>query len=224
MTKLMGVAVLVVSMVAAAQPLRNKAERARDRQDLRQDRRQLANDSKDLADVSALLTQFDGAVARNDAAAIAAIDGQFGGYLDREAREAQAEAVQANKEVREDKREVRSDRRELGQDVALNRRPGVVSDDTRDFARDRVNLADDRSDAARERNARNRLFAIRAEVTPLKGLADAASVARKRALYAEVVTLAKGDLARTKTEQREDRRELREDRRETREDRRDPIR
>lgn len=224
MKRIFGVLVVGAACVAWAQPVRNRVERANDRQDLRQDRRQLADDAKDLGDVAAYLAAFDLAVSKNDAVGIKAADAQFQAYLTREAVEANREVAQAQQEVREDRREVRSDRRELGQDLALRRRPGVVGDDARDLGRDKANLADDKGDAARERAARNRLFVIRAELGPLQGLVDAGANAKKRALYAEVVGLAKSDLRRTKVEQREDRRELREDRRETREDRRDPVR
>lgn len=220
MKTVLGLLVVGLAACAAAQPVRNRAERANDRQDLRQDKRQLVNDSKDLGDVNALLAQYDIALSRSDAMGIKAVDAQFQSYLAKEAVEANREVAQAQQEVREDKREVRGDRRELGNDLARGKRPGVVADDVRDLARDKANTADDRSDAARERNARNRLFLIRGELAPLQGLVDPGATARKRALYAEVVTLAKSDLARTRVEQGEDRRELREDRRETREDRR----
>jgi hypothetical protein len=211
---------LVVSSVAVAQPARNQVEKAKDRQDIRQNTRQIADDKRDLANVNTLLTQFDAAVARSDVAAIAAVDSQFQAYLVREGVEAQREVAQANQEVREGKREVRSEARELKRDVVQGR-PVAALDSAKDLVRDQGNLADDRSDAAKERAARNRLFAIRTELTPLQGLADPASTSKKRALYAETVQLAQRDLARTQVEQREDRRELREDRRETREDRRD---
>lgn len=217
MKKALGLLVVGLSACATAQPVRNRVERANDRQDLRQDKRQLVNDAKDLGDVNALLAQYDLALSRNDAMGIKAVDAQFQNYLAKEAVEANREVAQAQQEVRQDKREVRGDRRELGGDLARGKRAG---DDARDLARDKVNTVDDRSDAARERNARNRLFLIRGELAPLQGLVDPGATARKRALYAEVVTLAKSDLARTKVEQGEDRRELREDRRETREDRR----
>lgn len=217
MKKVLGLLVVGLSACATAQPVRNRVERANDRQDLRQDKRQLVNDAKDLGDVNALLAQYDLALSKNDAMGIKAVDAQFQNYLAKEAVEANREVAQAQQEVRQDKREVRGDRRELAGDLARGKRAG---DDARDLARDKVNTADDRSDAARERNARNRLFLIRGELAPLQGLVDPGATARKRALYAEVVTLAKSDLARTKIEQGEDRRELREDRRETREDRR----
>lgn len=217
MKKALGLLVVGLSACATAQPVRNRVERANDRQDLRQDKRQLVNDAKDLGDVNALLAQYDLALSRNDAMGIKAVDAQFQNYLAKEAVEANREVAQAQQEVRQDKREVRGDRRELGGDLARGKRAG---DDARDLARDKVNTVDDRSDAARERNARSRLFLIRGELAPLQGLVDPGATARKRALYAEVVTLAKSDLARTKIEQGEDRRELREDRRETREDRR----
>ncbi|MBL8939971.1 MAG: hypothetical protein JNM69_35795 [Archangium sp.] len=220
MKKVLGLLVVGLAACATAQPVRNRVERANDRQDLRQDRRQLVNDAKDLGDVNALLAQYDLALSKNDAVGIKAVDAQFQNYLAKEAVEANREAAQAQQEVRQDRREVRGDRRELGGDLARGKRPGVVADDARDLGRDKVNTMDDRSDAARERNARNRLFLIRGELAPLQGLVDPAATARKRALYAEVVNLAKNDLARTKVEQGEDRRELREDRRETREDRR----
>ncbi len=220
MKKVLGFLVVGLSACATAQPVRNRVERANDRQDLRQDKRQLANDAKDLGDVNVLLSQYDLALSKNDAMGIKAVDAQFQSYLAKEAVEANREVAQAQQEVREDKREVRGDRRELGGDLARGKRPGVVADDARDLARDKANTVDDRSDAARERNARNRLFLIRGELAPLQGLVDPGATARKRALYAEVVNLAKSDLARTKVEQGEDRRELREDRRETREDKR----
>ena len=220
MKKVLGFLVVGLSACATAQPVRNRVERANDRQDLRQDKRQLANDAKDLGDVNVLLSQYDLALSKNDAIGIKAVDAQFQSYLAKEAVEANREVAQAQQEVREDKREVRGDRRELGGDLARGKRPGVVADDARDLARDKANTADDRSDAARERNARNRLFLIRGELAPLQGLVDPGATARKRALYAEVVNLAKSDLVRTKVEQGEDRRELREDRRETREDKR----
>lgn len=224
MKGILGVLAVCVAFASSAQPIRNRVERANDRKDLRQDRRQVADDARDLGAVSTFLAAYDLAVSKNDAVGIKAADAQFQGYLAREAVEANREVAQAQQEVREDRREVRSDRRELGQDLALGRRPGVVADDARDLARDKGNLADDKADAARERAARNRLFVIRTELAPLQGLVDPAATTKKRALYAEVVTLAQRDLQRTKVEQREDRRELREDRRETREDRRDPVR
>lgn len=211
-----------LSLSAVAQPVRNEIERRKDKQDLRQDRRQLVNDSKDLADVNALLAQFDAAVAKNDAAGIKAADEGFSRYLAREAVEAKVEVQQAQQEVREDRREVRGDRRELTKDVVTGKRVGAVADDARDLGRDKVNVADDKSDAAKERAARNRLALIRAELAPLNGLVDPAATTKKRVLYAEVANLARTDLVRTKVEQGEDRRELREDRRERREDRRAP--
>jgi hypothetical protein len=224
MKNVLGFLVVGLSALASAQPVRNRVERANDRQDLRQDKRQLANDVKGLGDVTAWLTQYDLALSKNDAAGLKAVDAQFQTYLAKEGAEASREVAQAQQEVRQANREVRSGRRELGQDVAVGRRPGVVADDAKDLGRDTVNAADDRADAARERNARNRLFLIRGELAPLQGLVDAGSAAKKRALYAEVVTLAQRELARTGAEQKEDQRELREDRRETREDRRDAVR
>lgn len=222
MKRITQVLVATLSLSAVAQPVRNELERRNDRKDLRQDRRQIANDTKDLADVNALLGQFDAAVAKSDAAGIKAADDGFTRYLAREAIEANVEVHQAQQEVREDRREVRGDRREVTKDVVVGKRPGAVADDVRDLNRDRANLANDVGDAAKERAARNRLAAIRAELVPLKGLVDPAATAKKRVLYAEVANLARTDLARTKVEQVEDRRELREDRRERREDRRSP--
>ncbi len=58
------------------------------------------------------------------------------------------------------------------------------------------------------------LAALRRDLTP-------PALDRRRALVAELVALARGELASDRRELREDRRELREDRRETREDRRE---
>lgn len=218
------VGVLVVSAVSAAQPKRNRVEKARDRQDLRQDNRQLTDDRLDAARAAALLRDYDAAASRNDAGRLAGLDQAFNKHLVREIAESRVESAQAQQEVREDKRELRGDRRELNQDVALRRRPGVVADDVHDKNRDRVNLADDRVDAAKERISRQRLLAIEQQLGPLAGRFDPPSVAQKRQLYAEVVGNAVNELGRDQAEKREDKRELREDRKETREDRRDPIR
>ncbi len=216
--------VLVVSAVSAAQPKRNRVEKARDRQDLRQDNRQLTDDRLDAARAAALLRDYDAAASRNDAGRLASLDQAFNKHLVREIAESRVESAQAQQEVREDRRELKSDRRELNQDVALRRRPGVVADDVHDKNRDRVNLADDRVDAAKERMSRQRLLAIEQQLGPLAGRFDPPSVAQKRQLYAEVVGTAVNELGRDQAEKREDKRELREDRKETREDRRDPIR
>lgn len=220
----LALAVLVVSQVAAAQAVRNAAERRRDRQDLRQDRRQLTDDRRDARQVHQLLVDYDAAIAANDAARLGGLDAAFRAHLAKEIGESRVESAQARQEVREDKRELRSDRRELRQDVALDRRPGVVADDARDLARDRANLADDRRDAARERLSRERLLAIQGQLGGLEGRFDPGSVQHKRALIAEVFGVAKAEVVRDREERREDRRELREDRRERREDRRDPLR
>jgi hypothetical protein len=94
----------------------------------------------------------------------------------------------------------------------------------KDKNRDRVNLADDRADAVKERISRERLLAVEGQLGPLAGRFDPLSVSQKRALYAEVLGVALNELSRDRQEKAEDKRELREDRRETREDRRDPLR
>jgi hypothetical protein len=223
MNRLMLAAVVLGATFAQAQPARNKLERMKDRQDLRQDRRQLADDRGDAIRAGTLLADYDRAAAAGDAARLGALDAAFNQHLEREIAESRVESAQKRAEVREDKAEVRSDRRELKQDVALGRRPGVVADDARDLGRDKANLADDRRDAAAERLSRERLMAIQGQLGGLAGRFDPQSVQQKRALYGEVLGLARAEIAGDKQERREDRRELREDRRETREDRRDPI-
>lgn len=217
-------ATMILGSVASAQALRNKVEKAKDRQDLRQDRRQLADDRLDAARAARLLADYDAAAANNNALALGTLDLAFNRHLKKEIAESQIESIQKRQEVREDKRELRSDKRELRQDVALGRRPGVVVDDVKDKAKDRSDLADDRADAARERLSRERLLAIEAQLAGLTGRFDAASVSQKRALYAEVLWVARAEIAGDKAERREDLRELKEDRKETREDRRDPLR
>lgn len=224
MNRLMLAVVVLGATFAQAQAPRNRVERARDRQDLRQDRRQLADDRGDALRAGTLLADYDRAAAAGDAARLGALDAAFNQHLQREISESQVESAQKRQEVREDKREVRGDRRELRQDVALGRRPGVVADDARDLGRDKANLADDRRDAAVERLSRERLMTIQGQLGGLAGRFDAPSVQQKRALYAEVLGMARAEIAGDKQERREDHRELREDRRETREDRRDPIR
>lgn len=207
----------LVCLSAVAQPVRNAVERANDRKDLRQNARQGADDRQDLARADAWLREYDGARASGDAARIAAAEAAFNQYIASELVESARELGQARQEVREDNREVRSDRREVARDVG---RPGRAADDVRDLRRDQVNRADDRGDVRKEAAARLRLQAIQAELTGLYGKLDPASLATKRARYAEVTALAKNELRRDAQEQREDKRELREDRRETREDRR----
>jgi hypothetical protein len=220
MKRLLIVAVMAVSSLSLAQAPRNRIERANDRQDLRQDNRQLADDRMDAARAAQLLTDYDAAAARNDAARLGQLDVAFTRHLERELAESRVESAQARQEVREDKRELRGDRRELNRDFAQGRGPGVKADDARDLARDRADLADDRRDAAKERVSRERLLAVQAQLAGLTGRFDAGSVSQKRALYAEVLAVAVNEVHRDKVERREDRRELREDRRETREDRR----
>jgi len=106
----------------------------------------------------------------------------------------------------------------------LGRRPGVAVDDVKDRNRDRVTLADDKADAAREGLSRERLQQIQGQLAGLAGRFDPPSISAKRSLYGEVLAFARAEVAGDKQEKREDKRELREDRKETREDRKDPIR
>lgn len=219
MTRTSLFAVLTLSAVASAQPLRNRAEKARDRQDLRQDRRQTADDTMDAARAAQLLRDFDAAAAASDAPRLGAIDRQFNGYISSELRESRVESAQKNQEVREDNRELRGDRREVRRDVAQGK-PLAAADDVHDTRRDQVNRADDVRDAANERLSRERLQAIQAQLATTAGRFDAGALAQRRQLYAELVGQARAEVAGDARETAEDHREQREDRRERREDRR----
>ncbi len=212
--------VVTCSSLASAQAVRNGVERLKDRQDLRQDRRQQVDDRMDAARARQLLAEYDQAIAANNVGRLNAIEASFNGEVARELRESRVESAQARQEVREDQREVRSDRREVGRDVATGKGPAALANDVHDTNRDRRNTADDRVDAVKERISRERLEAIAAQSASLAGRFDANAVQQKRALYAELVSLAFNEIRRDTQESREDHRELREDRRETREDRR----
>ncbi len=208
---------VLFAVSAQAQVLRDRIEKAQDRKALRQDARERVDDRRDVAAAQALLADFDAARARNDAAALAAIDGRVSAALEREQREGRWELAKDRQEVRQDRRELATDRRELRKDVVQGK-PLQAADDLRDKRDDRRDLADDKRDARVEGRQGLRIAAMRTEWAALAGKMDAASLDVKRALIAEYIGFSRGELVQDRKETREDRRELREDRRELRED------
>ena len=192
MTRYLIAAAVMFSTVSCAQSFQNRRERARDRQDLRQDGRQLADDRFDAARAMQLLKDYDAAAAMNDVTRLGQLDVSFNQHLSREIAESKVESAQARQELREDKRELALDR---------------------DKRRDRVNLADDRTDATREALSRAHLIDVQNQLTPLAGRFDPGAISQKRSLYAQVLNASFTELSRDKREGAEDRRELREDRR-----------
>jgi hypothetical protein len=201
---------------ALAQPVRNRNEKAQDRREVVQDKREMRDDQIDAMKLQAVTQRFERAVAARDMAALAQIDNEVRMLIAVEQREAAGELRRDNAEIRRDNREVRSDRREVAGDA-----PGArKADDRRDLRDDRR----DRRDDVRDRNVEAAGMQRRAGIAngwgALMGKQDPDSLAKKRAMLAELNQMARGELRQDAREVREDKRELREDRRETREDRR----
>jgi hypothetical protein len=194
------------------------AQVGRDRRELRQDRRERRDDRRDLVRLEALLADYDRALARKDLGALVRIEDAVAAELRTERVETRVEVARDTAEVRRDRAEVRSERRELRGDVAAGD-AAATAGDRHDLRDDRRDLRDDRRDRAVEVGTAQRRGGIAVELASLHGRTAPPELARKRALIAELVGIARAESRQDRRETREDRREIREDRRETWEDR-----
>lgn len=221
MTRFLTAVVSIVPLLAQAQVMRDRLEKAKDRQELRQDARERRDDRHDAMKLETLLAQIDSARQRNDVAALARIDEELRALVQTEIAESKVELARDRAEVRADNRELRSDRREIRRDVRA-KRPLALANDVHDKRDDRRDRRDDVRDARVEEASLARTQAIAAELSGLYGKQDAPSLDRKRTLVLELVSLGRAQRVQNVRERAEDKRELREDRRELREDRRSP--
>ena len=190
---------LLAPAARADDPYRDRAERGADRRELRQDHRELGDDRHDLARIEALQARLEALRhGRPPRGAVAALDADVERELAAEQHEGRRELRHDTAEVHRDAAEVRSDRHEH---------------DRRD---DRRDLADDLRDRRVEASQLHRVKELRRAWAELRGRFGPAEMARRRALLADFVALARRELRDDRQELREDRRELREDRRETR--------
>ncbi len=222
---LLAISLLIVSSIvdpdpAAAQAVRNQAERVQDRQQLRQDKQATLDDTGDLALLERLLNRFDTASEKQDQAALKTIDATLLAALEQELHESQHEVQLAEKEVRQGKREIRSDRREQRKNRKKGASRRVKADDRRDLRDDKRDLRDDERDLDREQARRETVQEIERSYSKLLGKYDAKSLQKKRALIVRLLGDARSEIIENVAETKEDRAELREDRREAREDRR----
>lgn len=174
---------LAALVACSALPARGD-DLAHDRRDLRRDRRALDDDRRDLARLERLHADLDQALARQDLRWVASIDDALQRELAVERRETAHEANQERQELRRDARE-----------------------------RDARAYREDRRDYRAEAGIANRRGQIASELASLRGRYGPGELHRRRALLAELVRLARGELRGDVQELREDRRELREDRR-----------
>jgi len=209
--------IAIFGCTALAQPVRNRNEKAQDKREIVQDKREIRDDQIDAIKLQNVTQRFERAAAAKDVAALNLIDNEVRVLIAIEQREASGELRRDNAEVRRDNREVRSDRREAAGDA-----PGTArkADDKRDLRDDRRDRRDDVRDRNVEAAGMQRRAGIATGWSALMGKQDLDSLAKKRAMLAELNQMARGELRQDARELREDKKELREDRRETREDRR----
>ena len=182
----------------------NAVERADNVRDQRDDR-------SDLRSLVQTIEMWNAAMVRQDSRAALAADARLFTWLDREIAESEREVAEARREPRRSSRELRGSRRET------RYAPGPTDrydrgDDRRDRRDARVDQAQARFDVARTRQIRDELRALQPDFE--RGRASARDVRQKRALLAELTSMARRELGEGREEMHEDRVETREDRRE----------
>lgn len=194
-----------------------QGERAQDQRELNKDANKTIDDQYDLAWIENLLVRYDAARARRARSIINQIDRDVMNYLTWEVKESRREVHQKQAEVKRDNRELNSDKRELNRNAATGAPPAANAKDVHDMRDDHRDRNDDIRDVKIEAAQMNRLKQILAEYKRLAYIHGPGPVGQKRALIAEVVAIARGEVIGNVKETNEDLRELREDQREHRE-------
>jgi len=200
---------------------RNKAERIHDTRETQKDRKAAVDDREDRIEITVLQQQYENAVKKTNTTEMARVEGDVMHYLQMETKEAGIEITQAERERRRSRREQRTNRREIRENRREGAGPGKKLRERHNRRDDRRDLRDNREDAQEQIDHREQLTCIYYEWESLMEKTDETSVARKKVLLNDLVTLSQAEIADNQDELKEEHRERREDRRETRENRRE---
>jgi len=184
-------------------------ERNQEQRERSFDRRARLDDQRDLARIESQAARLETMrTNRAPAWAVAALDADVERELASERLEGRAELRRDDQEVRRSQEQVDANRRQGPGDLRPSETrmdPGARQERREDRQEDRRALADDVRDQQAEAAQGERIEALRREWAALRGQYGRPGLDRRRALLAELVTLARAELAGDRQERHEDR-------------------